>query len=598
MTAETSFRTHLCGRVDETLAGNNVVLCGWANTRRDHGGVIFIDLRDHSGLVQVVIEPDNAAAFAAADRVRYEFCLRIEGVVRARPVSQVNERLPTGKIEVIATTVEVLNAAAPLPFMLDETPNEEARLRYRYLDIRRQPMQKQLRLRTRLVQEIRRYLDAADFQDIETPILTKATPEGARDYLVPSRVNPGQFYALPQSPQLFKQLLMMAGMDRYYQIARCFRDEDLRADRQPEFTQLDIEMAFVREADIQDRVEDLIRHVFKSVIDVELANPFPRMTWAEAMRRFGSDKPDLRNPLELVDLGEQMQNCGFKIFEGPARDPGGRVAALRVPGGASLSRKQIDDYAPFAARYGAKGLAWIRVNELDSGRDGLTSPIVKSLTDEALQALLTTVGAQNGDLIFFGAGPYQTVSDFMGALRLAVGRDMKLVEDGWRPLWVVDFPMFEFDHGANRWMSLHHPFTAPTIDDVAELTANPGDALSRGYDCVLNGNEIGGGSIRIHRPDLQSAVFRLLGIEEEEANAKFGFLLEALRYGCPPHGGIAFGIDRIATLMCGVDSIREVIAFPKTASAQCPLTDAPSEVPERQLQELSVRVVRKEAAKG
>jgi aspartyl-tRNA synthetase len=598
MTAETSFRTHLCGRVDETLAGNHVVLCGWANTRRDHGGVIFIDLRDHSGLVQVVIEPDNAAAFAAADRVRYEFCLRIEGQVRARPASQVNDRLGTGKIEVIATTVEVLNAAAPLPFMLDETPSEEARLRYRYLDIRRQPMQKQLRLRTRLVQEIRRYLDAADFQDIETPILTKATPEGARDYLVPSRVNPGQFYALPQSPQLFKQLLMMAGMDRYYQIARCFRDEDLRADRQPEFTQLDIEMAFVRETDIQDGVEDLIRHVFRTVIDVELANPFPRMTYAEAMRRYGSDKPDLRNPLELVDLGEQMKNCGFKIFEGPARDPGGRVAALRVPNGASLSRKQIDDYGPYAARYGAKGLAWIRVNELAGGRDGLTSPIVKSLTDEALQALLTTVGAQNGDLIFFGAGPYKTVSDFMGALRLVVGRDLKLVEEGWRPLWVVDFPMFEFDHGANRWVSLHHPFTAPTIDDSAELAANPGDALSRGYDCVLNGNEIGGGSIRIHRPDLQSAVFRLLGIEEEEAHAKFGFLLEALRYGCPPHGGIAFGIDRIATLMCGVDSIREVIAFPKTASAQCPLTDAPSEVPERQLQELSVRVVRKEAAKG
>jgi aspartyl-tRNA synthetase len=598
MTAETSFRTHLCGSVDETLAGNNVVLCGWANTRRDHGGVIFIDLRDHAGVVQVVIEPDNAAAFAAADRVRYEFCLRIEGVVRARPASQVNERLPTGKIEVIATTVEVLNAAAPLPFMLDETPNEEARLRYRYLDIRRQPMQKQMRLRTRLVQEIRRYLDAADFQDIETPILTKATPEGARDYLVPSRVNPGQFYALPQSPQLFKQLLMMAGMDRYYQIARCFRDEDLRADRQPEFTQLDIEMAFVREADIQDRVEDLIRHVFRTVIDVELANPFPRMTWAEAMRRYGSDKPDLRNPLELIDVAEFVKGSGFKVFAGPANDPGGRVAVLCVPGGASLSRKQIDDYGPYVARYGAKGLAWIRVDDLARGRDGLTSPIVKFLDDAALEGILKAVNAKTGDLIFFGAGPYKTVSDFMGALRLVVGRDLKLVEDGWRPLWVVDFPMFEFDHGANRWVSLHHPFTAPTIDDTAELAANPGDALSRGYDCVLNGNEIGGGSIRIHRPDLQSAVFRLLGIEEEEANAKFGFLLEALRYGCPPHGGIAFGIDRIATLMCGVDSIREVIAFPKTASAQCPLTDAPSEVPERQLQELSVRVVRKDAAKG
>ena len=600
MSAQTSFRSHLCGRVDETLAGNNVVLCGWANTRRDHGGVIFIDLRDHSGVVQVVIEPDNAAAFAAADRVRYEFCLRIEGAVRARPASQVNERLSTGRIEVIASTVEVLNASAPLPFMLDETPNEEARLRYRYLDIRRTQMQKQLRLRTKLVQEIRHYLDAQDFQDIETPILTKATPEGARDYLVPSRVNPGQFYALPQSPQLFKQILMMAGMDRYYQIARCFRDEDLRADRQPEFTQLDIEMAFVREQDIQDRVEELVRHVFRTVIGVELANPFPRMPYSEAMRRYGSDKPDLRNPLELVDVAEFVKTSGFKVFAGPANDAGGRVAALRVPNGATLTRKQIDDYGPYVARYGAKGLAWIRVDDLAKGREGLTGPAAKYIEDAAMDGILRATGAQTGDLIFFGAGPYKTVSDFMGALRLVVGRDLKLVEDGWRPLWVVDFPMFEFDHAENRWVSLHHPFTAPSIDDVAELTANPGEALSRGYDCVLNGNEIGGGSIRIHRPELQSAVFRLLGIEEEEAKVKFGFLLEALRYGCPPHGGIAFGIDRIATLMCGVDSIREVIAFPKTASAQCPLTDAPSEVPDRQLQELSVRVVRKEkdAANG
>jgi len=594
MSAETSFRSHLCGRVDEALADQNVVLCGWANTRRDHGGVIFIDLRDHSGLVQVVVEPDNAAAFAAADRVRYEFCLRIEGVVRARPASQVNERLASGKIEVVAALVDVLNAAAPLPFMLDETPNEEARLRYRYLDIRRGQMQKQLRLRSKLVREIRHYLDDQDFQDIETPILTKATPEGARDYLVPSRVNPGQFYALPQSPQLFKQLLMMAGMDRYYQIARCFRDEDLRADRQPEFTQLDIEMAFVREADIQDRVEDLLRHVFRTVIGVELTNPFPRLSYAEGMRRFGSDKPDLRNPLELVDVADFVKTSTFKVFAGPANDAGGRVAALRVPGGATLTRKQIDDYGPYVARYGAKGLAWIRVDDLSKGREGLNSPIVKFLDEAALQGILDAVGAATGDLIFFGAGPYKTVSDFMGALRLIVGRDLKLVEAGWRPLWVVDFPMFEFDHAGNRWVSLHHPFTAPSIDDAAELTANPGDALSRGYDCVLNGSEIGGGSIRIHRPDLQSAVFRLLGIEEQEAKLKFGFLLEALRYGCPPHGGIAFGIDRIATLMCGVDSIREVIAFPKTASAQCPLTDAPSEVPERQLQELSIRVVRKE----
>jgi aspartyl-tRNA synthetase len=478
--------------------------------------------------------------------------------------------------------------------MLDETPGEEARLRYRYLDIRRNAMQKQLRLRTRLVQEIRRYLDAQDFQDIETPILTKATPEGARDYLVPSRVNPGQFYALPQSPQLFKQILMMAGMDRYYQLARCFRDEDLRADRQPEFTQLDIEMAFVRESDVQDRVEDLIRHVFRTVIGVELENPFPRMPYSEAMRRYGSDKPDLRIPLELVDVAEYVKSSEFKVFSAPANDPGGRVAALRVPGAASLSRKQIDDYGPYVARYGAKGLAWIRIDDLSKGREGLTSPIAKFLSDDALEGIFSATGAQSGDIVFFGAGPYKIVSDFMGALRLATGRDMKLVESGWRPLWVVDFPMFEFDAGENRWMSLHHPFTAPSIDDIAELTANPGEALSRGYDMVLNGNEIGGGSIRIHRPELQSAVFRLLGIEEAEAQLKFGFLLEALRYGCPPHGGIAFGIDRIATLMCGVDSIREVIAFPKTASAQCPLTEAPSEVPEKQLQELSVRVVRKE----
>ena len=594
MSAETSMRSHLCGLVDESLVNQHVVLCGWVDTRRIHAGVIFIDLRDHEGVVQVVVDPDNAAVFAAADRVRYEYCLRIEGVVRARTAVQINERLRTGKIEVVAEKVELLNAAAPLPFMLDETPNEEARLRFRYLDIRRTPMQKALRLRTRLVCEIRRYLDERDFQDIETPILTKATPEGARDYLVPSRVNPGEFYALPQSPQLFKQLLMMAGMDRYYQIARCFRDEDLRADRQPEFTQLDIEMAFVRERDVQDLVEDLIRHVFKAVIGVELDAQFPRMAYSEAIRRFGSDKPDLRNPLELIDVAEQVKNCGFKVFEGPARDLGGRVAVLKAPNGASLSRKQIDDYGPYAARYGAKGLAWIRVDDLAKGREGLTSPIVKFLNDESLQALLDAVAAQTGDLIFFGAGPYKTVSDFMGALRLVVGRDLKLVEEGWRPLWVVDFPMFEFDHAANRWMSLHHPFTAPSIEDVAELEANPGDALSRGYDMVLNGNEIGGGSIRIHRPDLQSAVFRMLGIEDEEATAKFGFLLEALRYGCPPHGGIAFGIDRIATLMVGADSIREVIAFPKTASAQCPLTGAPSAVPERQLQELSVRVVRKE----
>ena len=589
-------RTHYCGLVTEALTGQTVTLCGWADTRRDHGGVIFIDLRDHEGIVQAVIEPDNAAAFKVAEGVRYEFCLRIVGTVRARPASQVNERLRTGKVEVVVDTIEVLNAAAPLPFMLGDTAGEDARLRYRYLDIRRPDMQRKLRMRTRLVSALRHYLDARGFQDIETPILTKATPEGARDYLVPSRVHPGEFYALPQSPQLFKQLLMMAGMDRYYQIARCFRDEDLRADRQPEFTQLDMEFAFVTERDVQDFVEAMVRHVFKEVVDVELADPFPRMTWAEAMRRYGSDKPDLRIGLELTDVAEAVKHVEFKVFSGPANDAGGRVAALRVPEGASLTRKQLDDYGLYVAKYGAKGLAWIRVDDLGKGREGLTSPIVKFLDDAAIEGIFRAVGAQTGDVIFFGAGPWNTVSDFMGALRLKVGRDMGLVENAWRPLWVVDFPMFEYDHEAGRFVALHHPFTAPKIDDVADLKANARSSVSRGYDCVLNGNEIGGGSIRIHRPEMQSAVFELLGIGAEEAQAKFGFLLEALKYGAPPHGGIAFGIDRIAALMAGTESIRDVIAFPKTASAQCLLTAAPSTVPEAQLQELHVRVVKPQKA--
>ncbi len=587
-------RSHLCGLVDETLTGQTVTLCGWADTRRDHGGVIFIDLRDHEGIVQCVIEPDNAPAFEAASQVRYEYCLKITGTVRARPASQVNDRLRTGKIEVVCDQVEVLNASAPLPFQLDDTPGEEARLKYRYLDIRRPAMQRAMRLRTRLTQEIRRYLDARGFQDIETPILTKATPEGARDYLVPSRVHPGEFYALPQSPQLFKQLLMMAGMDRYYQIARCFRDEDLRADRPPEFTPLDMEFAFVTERDVQDFVEAMIRQVFKEVVEVDLADPFPRMTWAEAMRRYGSDKPDLRIALELADVAEAVKHVEFKVFSGPANDAGGRVAALRVPEGASLTRKQLDDYGLYVAKYGAKGLAWIRVDDLAKGREGLTSPIVKFLDDAAIDGIFRAVGAQTGDVIFFGAGPWNTVSDFMGALRLKVGRDMGLVENAWRPLWVVDFPMY--DHEAGRYVALHHPFTAPKIDDVADLKANARTSVSRGYDCVLNGNEIGGGSIRIHRPEMQSAVFELLGIGAEEAQAKFGFLLEALKYGAPPHGGIAFGIDRIAALMAGTESIRDVIAFPKTASAQCLLTAAPSAVPEVQLQELHVRVVKPQKA--
>jgi aspartyl-tRNA synthetase len=583
-------RTHYCGLVDEALIGQTVTLCGWADTRRDHGGVVFIDLRDHEGIVQVVTEPENAAAFAEANKVRYEYCLRVTGLVRARPASQVNDRLRTGAVEVVAKSVEILNASAPLPFMLDDTPGEEARLRHRYLDLRRPAMQRAMRTRIRLVQSIRCYLDARGFQDVETPILTKATPEGARDYLVPSRVHPGEFFALPQSPQLFKQLLMMAGMDRYYQIARCFRDEDLRADRQPEFTQLDMEFAFVTERDVQDFVEGMIRHVFREVAEVELADPFPRLTWAEAMRRFGSDKPDLRIPLELVDVADAVRHVEFKVFSGPANDPGGRVACLRVPGGASMTRKQLDDLGPYVAKYGAKGLAWIRIDDLAKGRDGLTSPITKFLDDAALDGIFAATGAASGDVLFFGAGPSKIVSDFMGALRLKVGRDMGLVEHAWRPLWVVDFPMFEFDPAERRYLALHHPFTAPKVDDAAALAADPAGAVSRGYDMVLNGNEIGGGSIRIHRPEMQSTVFDLLGISREEAEQKFGFLLEALRYGAPPHGGIAFGIDRIAALMVGTESIRDVIAFPKTASAQCLLTGAPSKVPEPQLQELSIRV--------
>jgi len=587
-------RSHFCGLVDEALVGQTVTLCGWANTRRDHGGVIFIDLRDHEGLVQCVIEPDNQVGFKVAEGVRYEFCLRIIGKVRARPASQINERLRTGRIEVLAGTVEVLNAAAPLPFMMDDTPGEDVRLKYRYLDIRRPFMQKALRIRTKLTQEIRKFLDARNFQDIETPILTKATPEGARDYLVPSRVHPGEFYALPQSPQLFKQLLMMAGMDRYYQIARCFRDEDLRADRQPEFTQLDMEFAFVEERDVQDTVEGMIRHLFKAVIDVDLADPFPRLTYAEAMRRYGSDKPDLRIDLELVDVAAAVAHVEFKVFSGPAKDPSGRVACLRVPNGAELTRKQLDDLGLYVAKYGAKGLAWIRIDDLAKGREGLTSPIVKFLDDAAIDGIFKAVNAQQGDVLFFGAGPYKTVSDFMGALRLKVAKDMGLVANKWAPLWVTDFPMFEYDDEAKRYVALHHPFTAPKIDDIADLKANALTSVSRGYDCVLNGNEIGGGSIRIHRPDMQSAVFDLLGISPEEAELKFGFLLDALKYGAPPHGGIAFGIDRISALMVGTESIRDVIAFPKTASANCLMTSAPSVVPQSQLQELHVRVVKPE----
>jgi aspartyl-tRNA synthetase len=581
-----SMRSHYCGLVDETLIGQSVTLCGWTDVARNLGGVCFIDLRDHEGIVQVVIEPDQREVFAVAEQVGYEDVLRVTGSIRAR--HSTNEKLRSGRIEVVAERIEILNKAAKLPFYSHENPGEDVRLKYRYLDIRRPEMQRMLRKRTALVRALRHYLDSRGFQDIETPILTKATPEGARDYLVPSRVHAGEFFALPQSPQLFKQLLMMAGMDRYYQIARCFRDEDLRADRQPEFTQLDMEFAFVEERDVQDFVEGMIRHIFKQVQEVELVAPFPRISYAEAMRRFGSDKPDLRIDLEFTDIAALVTSCEFKVFTDWANHEDGRVVALRVPN-ATLSRKQIDDYAAFVARYGAKGLAWMRVDDLAKGREGINSPIAKFLDETALNAILGATGAQSGDMIFFGAGVHKTVCDFMGALRLKVGKDLGRVENAWKPLWVTDFPMFEWDEEAARYVALHHPFTAPSVDDVADLRANARIAVSRGYDMVLNGNEIGGGSIRIHRPEMQSAVFDLLGIGAEEAEAKFGFLLEALRYGAPPHGGIAFGIDRIAALMAGTESIRDVIAFPKTASAQCLLTSAPSTVSAPQLQELHIK---------
>ncbi len=583
-------RSHYCGQVNESLIGSTVTVAGWVHRRRDHGGVIFVDLRDREGLLQVVCDPDAAEVFAEAEKLRNEFVVSITGLVRARPAGTSNANLASGKVEMLARRIELLNRSEPLPFQLDENVSEEVRLKYRYLDLRRDVMSARLRQRHQITRAMRNYLDDAGFIDIETPMLTKATPEGARDYLVPSRTHAGKFFALPQSPQIFKQLLMVSGFDRYYQIVRCFRDEDLRADRQPDFTQLDIETSFLSQDEIMASMEGLIRHIFRTVASVELPDPFPRMTYAEAMRRYASDKPDLRIALELVDVADLVAGCDFKVFSGPARDPAGRVVALRIPGGGKLTRKEIDDYTAFVARYGARGLAYIKVNEIAKGREGLQSPIIKFLADDAVNGILTRTGAADNDLIFFGADVAKVVNDAMGALRLRIGHDLGLAQGAWAPLWVIDFPMFEFDPDEKRWVAMHHPFTSPKNLDAEALRADPGNALAKAYDMVLNGSEIGGGSVRIYRQDLQSTVFDLLGIEAEEARRKFGFLLDALKFGAPPHGGIAFGLDRLAMLMSGADSIRDVIAFPKTQTAACPLTDAPTEVSEKQLRELHIRV--------
>ncbi|MBC2768987.1 aspartate--tRNA ligase [Pusillimonas minor] len=594
-------RTCYTGEVGRAQLGQTVTLFGWVHRRRDHGGVIFIDLRDRAGLAQVVVDPDNVAAFETAERIRNEFCVRITGLVRERPEGTTNAELASGEVEVLCREIEILNASVTPPFQLDDDNlSETTRLTHRVLDLRRPQMQRNLMLRYRVSIEVRKYLDDLGFIDIETPMLTKSTPEGARDYLVPSRVNAGEFFALPQSPQLFKQMLMVAGFDRYYQITKCFRDEDLRADRQPEFTQIDCETSFLNEEQIREIFEGMLRHVFKSVQNVDLPSQFPTMTWAEAMRRYGSDKPDLRVKLEFVDVSDLMSDVDFKVFSAPANDPASRVVALRVPGGASMPRSEIDAYTKFVGIYGAKGLAYIKVNDAASIPDGLQSPIVKNIHNQALTQLIERTGAQSGDLIFFGADKTKVVNDAMGALRVKIGhsdfgKQNGLFEAGWQPLWVVDFPMFEYDPQEGRYFAAHHPFTSPKDGHEELLETDPASALAKAYDIVLNGWEIGGGSVRIHRADVQSKVFRALNIGAEEAAEKFGFLLDALQYGAPPHGGVAFGLDRLVTMMTGAESIRDVIAFPKTQRAQCLLTHAPSPVDEKQLRELHIRLRKAEA---
>ena len=591
-------RSEYCGLVSRKHLQQTVTVFGWVHRRRDHGGVIFIDLRDREGLLQIVCDPDNPATFGTAETLRNEFVVKVTGKVRERPQGTVNTSLISGEVEVLAGEIEILNPSLTPPFMMDDdTLSENVRLEYRFLDLRRPQMQHNLKLRYKTAMAVRNFLDQHGFIDIETPMLTRSTPEGARDYLVPSRVHPGEFFALPQSPQLFKQLLMIAGFDRYYQIVRCFRDEDLRADRQPEFTQIDIETSFLGQPEITALMEELLVSVFKSVLGVDLPQPFPRLSYADAMLRYGSDKPDLRVPLELTELTDAMKGVAFKVFSAPANMPGGRVAALRVPKGCALTRGEIDAYTEFVGVYGAKGLAYIKFIEIAKGRDGMQSPIVKNIDDAALKAVVERTGAQDGDLVFFGAGTAKVVADALGALRAKIGHEKGFAQAGWRPLWVLDFPMFEWDEEAKRWNAMHHPFTAPADGDENLLDSDPGKARAKAHDVVLNGWEIGGGSVRIHRQDVQSKVFRALNIGAEEAEAKFGFLLQALQYGAPPHGGIAFGLDRIVTLMAGAESIRDVIAFPKTQRAQCLLTRAPNTVDEQQLRELHIRLRQAEAKK-